>query len=273
MNAPSNASPRTHGLGPKGRTSRRNAALQELERDSAHSLYEQIADRLRQQLLSTLEPGGQLPTEEAMLQAYGVSRSTVRKAVQRLVDEKILVRRQGKGTFVSRPMPKIVHAIDRLAPFLETFRQVGEDISIKVTEFAWSDSPDLPPELSSWARPILCYERRYLSRGVPHAITRIRVPVHIGRRITRAEVESRPIYDILQKKLRIKLARAQFLVSCRQPDPATSSALEISQSSYLLVLDRVTRDVAGEAVETTTHLLRPDVYKLSVELKDLSTPG
>lgn len=243
--------------------------LQGLQRESATSLYEQIADRLRQHVASAEAPG-QLPTEEALIDMFDVSRSTVRKAVQRLVDEAVLVRRQGKGTFVSRPTPKIVHSIDRLAPFMETFRQVGEDIRTEIIEFAWIESPALPAELNEWERPVLGYQRLYTSRGVPHAITRIRVPAKFGRRMTRQEVDSAPIYEILQKKLRVKLARAEFLVSCRPPTIEISEALEMSQSSFLLVLDRITRDETGEAVEMTTHFLRPDVYQLSVALDGLA---
>ena len=246
-------------------------ALQGLQRESATSLYEQIADRLRQHV-SSGEARGQLPTEEALMQMFHVSRSTVRKAVQRLVDEAVLIRRQGKGTFVSQPTPKIVHSIDRLAPFMETFRKVGEDIRTELIEFAWIENPDLPLELDGWERPVLGYQRLYVSRGVPHAITRIRVPLKLGRLMTREQVDSAPIYDILQKKMKIKLARAEFLVSCRQPPREISEALEISQSSLLLVLDRITRDHAGEAMEMTTHFLRPDVYQLSVVLKDLARP-
>lgn len=194
---------------------------------------------------------------------FGVSRSTVRKAIQRLVDESVLMRRQGMGTFVSQPIPKIVHSLDRLAPFMETFRQLGENIKTQVTEFNWIEHPDLPAELDGWERPVLGYQRLYVSRGVPHAITRIRVPIKFGRRMTREDVDSEPIYDILTK-LNVRLAHAEFLVSCRQPLPEISEALEISQSSYLLVLDRITRDQDGEPVEMTTHFLRPDVYQLSV---------
>jgi len=256
---------------PRARASRRRGGAA-LERGSALSLYEQIVDRLRHQLQHDVEPGGQVPTEESLTQLYGVSRSTVRKAIDRLVDEGLLVRRQGKGTFVARPMPQIVHSIDRLAPFMETFRKVGADIRIDVTRFEWLDEPELPAELAEWERPVLCYERRYLSRGIPHAITRIHVPLAIGNRITRDEVDRRAIYDLLQKKLRIELAQAQFLVSCRPPSAASAASLQVSQSSYLLVLDRITRDRAGRPVEMTTHLLRPDVYQLSVVLDDLQRP-
>lgn len=236
--------------------------LQGLQRFSASPLYEQLTDRLRQHV-SAQEPGGQMPTEEELVEMFGVSRSTVRKAIQRLVDESVLMRRQGMGTFVSQPIPKIVHSLDQLAPFMETFRQSGENIKTQVTEFNWIEHPDLPAELDGWERPVLGYQRLYVSRGVPHAITRIRVPIKFGRRMTREDVDSAPIYDILTK-LNVRLAHAQFLVSCRQPLSEISEALEISQSSYLLVLDRITRDQDGEPVEMTTHFLRPDVYQLSV---------
>ena len=247
----------------------RSGVLDGLQRKSARPLYEQIADRLREKITSSMQVGSQLPTEEALMEFYEVSRSTIRKAQQRLVDEAVLVRQQGKGTFVARPIPKIVHSIDRLAPFFETFRQVGEDIRTTIIDFSWDENPNLPKELESWERPVLTYQRLYVSRGVPHAVTRIAVPMAIGRKITRADADSSPIYDILQKKLKLRLVRAEFLVSCGQPSSEISASLEISQSSFLLVLNRITREESGQAVEMTTHFLRPDVYQLSVVLKDL----
>jgi len=246
-----------------------SCVLNSLQRESPRPLYEQIADRLREGTVSSLQAGAQLPTEEAMMETYGVSRSTIRKAVQRLVEEALLVRQQGKGTFVVRPMPKIIHSIDRLASFFETFRQAGEDINTAIISFYWDESPVLPKELDAWERPVLTYERLYVSRGVPHAVTRSTVPMAIGRKITRADAEATPVYDILQKKLKLQLSRSEFLVSCRQPSSEISASLKISQSSFLLVLDRITRDKSGQALEMTTHFLRPDVYQLSVALKDL----
>jgi GntR family transcriptional regulator len=240
-----------------------------LERESDRSLYEQITDRLRAHLLADRNPGEQLPTEAELVDRFSVSRSTVRKAVQRLVDEGVLTRRQGKGTFIASPMPKIVHSIDRLAPFIETFRRAGEGLHTEVIHFGWSDAPDLPPTLADWPRPILTFQRLYVSRGVPHAVTRVDLPNDIGRRLSQADVEAQPVYGVLTKKLKISLSRAEFLVSCRQPTPALSKALELSQSTFLLVLERITRDRGDRPVEMTTHYLRPDVYQLSVELTDV----
>ena len=240
-----------------------------LERESDRSLYEQITDRIRQQLIADVAAGERIPTEADLVERFSVSRSTVRKAVQKLVEEGVLTRRQGKGTFVSRPLPKMVDPIDRLAPFMETFQNVGEDIQTQLIHFGWRPSPDLPDALKAWESPVLSYERLYISRGVPHAVTKVDLPRYIGRRISQADAEAHPIYYVLTNKLRIALTRSEFLVSCRQPSPALSQTLSISQSAFLLVLERITRDESGQPIEYTTHYLRPDVYQLSVALDDL----
>lgn len=244
--------------------------MTELERGSARALYEQLSDQLRASLIDTPNAGTRLPTEESLMQTFSVSRSTVRKAVQQLVDEGVLIRRQGKGTFVARAIPKIVHSIDRLAPFFETFKRAGEALETKVIDFSWDESPDLPEVLKNWERPVLGYKRLYISNGVPHALTQVYVPLKIGRRISRADVEQLPIYDILRKRLRLDLARAEFLVSCRAPSQELSACLDLSPSSSLLVLERMTHNKAGDIVELTRHYLRPDVYQLSVNLSNLN---
>lgn len=241
----------------------------ELERGSYRSLYEQIIDSLRLQLLTQLSPGDQVPTEIELVKRFSVSRSTVRKAVQQLVDEGVLTRRQGKGTFIARPIPKIVHSIDRLAPFMETFKKLGQDIETRIIRFDWHEDPALPPSLASWGLRVLTYERLYVSRGVPHAIARVDVPNQIGRLVGLADLEPRPIYDVLTHKVKIEPVRAEFLVSCRQPSLEMSQTLELPQSTLLLVLERISYDKDNAPIERTTHFLRPDVYQLSVVLDDL----
>ncbi len=240
----------------------------QLVRGSPRALYEQLADRLRDDLLSQHAAGRQLPTEGALVKAYSVSRVTVRRAMDILVSEGALVRRQGKGTFVARPKPRIVHAIDRLAPFADTFTRAGRETDARLIEFAWVDDPELPESARDWELPVLSYTRAFASDDMTHAVTREYLPRNIAEGVTRADVERMPTYDLLQKKLGISIASADFRVSTRPTSAQLARILDVSPSTFLLVLERTFRDGDGRVIEAATHYLRPDVYQLSVCVND-----
>jgi GntR family transcriptional regulator len=70
----------------------------------AHPKYQQIADRLRGQIGSgVLEPGERLPSEPDLATEYDASRNTVRLAIALLINQGLVVSRQGLGTFVVEP--------------------------------------------------------------------------------------------------------------------------------------------------------------------------
>lgn len=248
-------------------------ARAQLVRGSPRALYEQLADRLRDGLLAQHAAGRQLPTEEALMKAYLVSRVTVRRAMDILVSEGALVRRQGKGTFVARPKPKIVHAIDRLAPFADTFTRAGRAIDARLIEFAWIDDPELPESARDWQLPVLSYTRAFTSDEMTHAVTREYLPRQIAEGVTRADVERMPTYDLLRKKLGITIASADFRVSSRPTSAQLAKILDVSPSTFLLVLERTFRDRDGRVIEAATHFLRPDVYQLSVRVNEFRQDG
>lgn len=240
-----------------------------LSRGSVRALHEQVADQLREHLLAQHAIGQQVPTEEDLTKAFGVSRVTVRRAVQTLVSQGILIKRQGKGTFLVRTKPQIVHPIDRLAPFVETFMAHGEAVETRLLEFRWLDASELPRAFEG-AGSALTYSRLYISSGTAHAVTRIVMPKHLGNQVTRADASTRPVYEILQEKLTVSLSRADHIVGCELPDAKLAHELGVSPSTFMLVVERTTYDDVDRPVVITTHYLRPDVYKLSVSV---STDG
>ena len=73
-----------------------------LEKKSQSPLYQQLMTRLKNDITAGVYPAGaRIPSEQLLCDTYGVSRVTVRKAMLDLVQEGLLVRRQGKGTFVA----------------------------------------------------------------------------------------------------------------------------------------------------------------------------
>src|SRR5690349_19645318 len=94
-------------------------------------LYDQLKEILRQEIAKgAYRPEEQLPSETQLVQRYNISRTTVRQALNDLVNEGILYRRQGKGTFVAPP--KIEQELVRLTDFVEDMAQAGLNPSSKV---------------------------------------------------------------------------------------------------------------------------------------------
>ena len=191
--------------------------MESLERESVRSLYEQAADRLRAHFMG-MRPGERVPTEAELTRFFQVGRSTIRKALQRLVEEGLLVRSPGKGTFIARAVPCIIHSIDRVSAFMDTFRRNGEDVRTQMIDFGWlGREVPLPEKLRDWPRPVLRFDRLYVSRGIPHAVARVCLPYTIGNHISSADVESTPVYRMLREKFAQEPMGSEFLVSCEQP--------------------------------------------------------
>lgn len=238
-------------------------SLPGLLRQSPRALHEQLSDRLRADLAASYRPGDRIPTEEEIIRAHGLSRVTVRRALQTLVDDGVLIRRQGKGTFLAGRRPQVVHRIDRFGPFLDAFTASGVDVQVTLLDFQWAVPDDVPGPLKVEGRKGLVYDRLYATDGFPHAVNRITLPGDLGASVTPAHAEAMGVYQILREVLGIVPARAEFEIISEMPDAALGRILRISPSTPLLILDRLSFDATGRAIERTRHHLLPDVYRLT----------
>jgi GntR family transcriptional regulator len=238
----------------------------ELRREDPRALHEQLSARLRADFLSAHPPGQQIPTEEAICQTYNLSRVTVRRAIQTLVDQGLLIRKQGKGTFLAPPRPRITYEIDRLGPFMDAFAASGEQVAAHLVDFYWGTEKQVPACFPP-AKSVLLYERLYETAGNPHGYLKIAIPAHLGEHISRADTANSGVYRILREKVGVEPYRASFNISSELPDHTLATRLKVSPTTPLLSLERISYDAKGEALERTVHHLLPEVYKLSVNVR------
>ena len=237
----------------------------ELRREDPRALHEQLSARLRAEFLSAYPAGAQIPTEEAICQAYNLSRVTVRRAIQTLVDQGLLIRRQGKGTFLAPPRPRITYEIDRLGPFMDAFAASGEPVTAHLVGFHWEDEKHVPACFPP-AASVLLYERVYETAGTPHGCLQIALPAHLGERVSRADAASKGVYKIL-REIGVEPHRASFNISSELPDHTLAARLGVSLTTPLLSLERISFDADGAVLERTVHHLLPEVYRLSVNVR------
>ena len=165
-----------------------------ISRNDARSapLYLQIADGLRVRV-AALGPGARIPSEPQLAKDWGVSRFTVAKAVEQLVDEGLITRRQGSGTFVAEA--PLRRAPGYLLSFTEAVEAAGHTASHALLEFgraAWEVG--LPYEEGE---PVLWLDRLRVVAGVGGPRHRSIIAVELARRVgLTPAVVSRPDFSL-----------------------------------------------------------------------------
>jgi GntR family transcriptional regulator len=232
----------------------------ELDSDIAVAVHEQLSEALRREI-ERQKVGARLPTEKELVARFNVSRSTVRRAIETLVQKGLLVRCQGKGTYIAGKRP--VQMVDKLTPFVESFTASGLTPVVSLLEYTWfTSSENAPDPLTKQQGGILFVRRLYRAEGVPHAVAEIYVPERFGRSMSRADVEEHPIYQVLQERAGKEPRYANITLTCVAAKPHIASLLELEEGDMIPCIKRVSFGDNGEVLEVMIAPLRPDALEL-----------
>jgi GntR family transcriptional regulator len=226
-------------------------------------IYMQLAHRLRQQIEDgDISAGEALPSERDLCKIIGASRVTVRKAIELLIEDGLLSRRQGSGTYVT---PRIQAPGSFLSSFSEDAEARGEATGtiwmMKVIAVASEEEARIL-ELPNGA-DVARLSRVRMAGGEPLAIENAVVPAemlpdmaHLGNSLYQAldQHGNRPI--IGQQKIRAALA-----------GPTEASLLSIPENTEILRIERITRRADGRPVELTRSAYRGERYEFVSELR------
>lgn len=237
----------------------------DLDRDGAVPLYAQVAERIEALIGSGSIPSGtRLENEIAMGERFGLSRPTMRRAIQVLVDKGLLVRRRGVGT-------QIVHgAISRrleLSSLYDDLVYQGKEPQTKVLEFETVEASEaLAEDLGvGLTGPVLHIRRVRLADGGPIAILDNHLLDPSG--INRYELEHVGLYDVLRRR-GTTLRVARQLVSARAATADEAILLDVAPGSPVLTLGRTAYDHDGSVVEIGRHVYRPDRHSIEFTIVD-----
>ena len=236
-------------------------------RHSTVPLYQQLASILRQQIdAGKLVPGATLPPESSLTRKYRVSRITTRQALDLLVAEGLIVRKQGKGTYVCPP--KIQQNLESLQGFAELMAKHGAEQAMQVIESksvaacaSVTSALKLAPTEQVWR-----IKRRHLLKNTPIAYAVIYLPDHLGHTFKLAQIRTIPIYTLLTQNAHIKIKRATQVVRALGADQETAAILHVPRGTPLMMIERTTFAEDETPVEYILFYYRGDSYELAVEL-------
>lgn len=238
-----------------------------LDRKSPVPLYIQLAEILRERIIrGEAEKGRAIASETDLTQQWGVSRVTVRKALERLKEEGLTITQQGKGTFVRGEF--IRQGLARLETLDESIIKQGFDTSMEIIDFGFQKAPeDIAKALEIRGQePVLVITRRHLVRGEPIALVTVYVPEPYARLITKEEAAKKPVYRILPEKLGVEIGQGVQIIQARNSTDEEAKLLEVPPGFALLVCKRITTLTTGNPATYAIFLYRGDRFGFEISL-------
>jgi DNA-binding GntR family transcriptional regulator len=235
-----------------------------VDRSSPVPLYYQVAQELERAIQSgELAPGSRLDNEIALADRLGLSRPTVRKAIEYLVDRGYLVRRRGIGTQVVNP--KVRRPVE-LTSLWDDLATSGKDPRTTVRSLRTVAAPDavahaLRVEPGS---PVVALERLRFAGDEPLAIMRNHLPAGLVE-LTADALERGGLYQLM-RAAGIRPHMASQTIGARSASAAEARLLAARAGEPLLTMQRTTYDDGGRAVELGDHLYRASRYSFEVVL-------
>ncbi|MGF0539064.1 GntR family transcriptional regulator [Agrobacterium sp. ES01] len=212
-----------------------------------------------------IEPGTALPTERDLAEMSGLSRVTVRKAVDELVQRGHLVRRQGSGTFVAHLAAKVEQPLSKLTSFSEDMARRGlETKSVWLNKGVFSPSPNETMVLGlSHDIDVVRLERLRTGGGMPLAIELAAISTEF---LPDPDLVTTSLYQALKSRGHNPV-RATQRISARNSDEREAELLGIEVGSAVLQMERVTYLSTGRVIEFTRSVYRGDTYDFVAELR------
>lgn len=246
-------------------TEKTAADEKQLKSENAEPLYKQLERHLRSEILGgKLKPGDKIQTEDELSESFGVSRITVRNAITLLVEDEFLIKRQGKGTFVSQP--KYKHNMISMSGFSVACKLEGLKSGCKL--------------LNRGYVPATVGDAKYLGVKEGEEVVKIERLRFIEGETSFVEIDTftreygflleedlvgDSLYDILQRKKDIHLSHSNRILEMAYATKQDAELLQIPVGSPLFILKGVICDQDRKPVHRGTQRLRADKIKFILD--------
>jgi DNA-binding GntR family transcriptional regulator len=237
-----------------------------LDRSSPVPLYFQVAEQFEKAILNgTIAPGERIDNEIALAKDLGLSRPTMRQAIQVLVDKGMLVRKRGVGTQVVHG--KIRRSVE-LTSLFDDLSAAGQKPRTEVIAVGKVPAEeDVAHELQlEVGADVWSLERLRFVGKEPLALMHNFIPIQIVD-LGLVDLEKTGLYAHLRASgILMRVARQR--IGARGAAPAEAALLHEKRGAPLLTMQRTAYDNAGQAVEYGRHAYRPDLYAFELTLVD-----
>lgn len=237
-----------------------------LRRDSHVAMHRQLAQQLREAIgAGKYRPGDRLPTEPELAARHGVSRITARQAVMQLVRDALVVRKQGKGSFVAEP--PVHHDLVDLRGIYDELVARGVNPTTELLDYGeLAPPPNVAERLRSGNRKVLHWQRLYLRRGEPFAVSWAYLSPAVPK-MPRELVAAHTTYHLFESFMHLKISHADLSVRARAATPELRKLLKLRAGTPLIALERVSYLANGTPAEFTLYCANAENYEFALKVR------
>ena len=236
--------------------------------------YSILAEDLRQRIRDgEFKPGDKLPSEAQLCSAYGLSRGTVVKALENLVSDGIVHRRQGVGRFVARP------SLHRQSGKLQSFTQSAsaDGLTSKQTLIAFGPASGARARQFQCDEPAVFLERVRTVESAPCAVHRSIIPLAVASKVpaltdSGCAMRNHPNFSLYEALDRagFRVVDATERVTSRLASSEEAGHLDVTDTAPVMVVFRLSYDATGRLVEAVEAIYLSEYY--SYDLRLVATP-
>lgn len=235
-----------------------------LKQDAITPLYVQLMEELETSIRNGVyKPGDKIMTEAEMAKEYGVSLITVRKAVGSLMEKGLVVRKQGKGTFVTKP--KYSRNMKKLQSFTEMCEQMGVKPGAQVLEnrLIMADKKVADRLGIEPGSNVVYISRLRLADGEPVQVEKSYFPLKYAF-LLEEDLNNGSMFECLKEKAGAKVASSEKMIELFRATAEEAALMDVKKGDYLLFVKSTAYDENGEPMYAGIQLINGDRFSLYV---------
>lgn len=236
----------------------------ELDFQSSIPLHYQVSQRLADEIVQE-KYFEKIPSERELMERFAVSRSTIREAINRLVQQGTLTKIHGKGTFISKG-PPLHDWLPTLNSFTDVVKQMGMRPSAMLLHHGELTAASKIVSVLGMKR-VYTIERLRFANDLPVAIEQHYYGLDVGHQLAQHDLNTAVIYELLEQTLHIPLREAEQTISSRVATATEAAHLTIPPQTCMLTVERILRDDTNRVVEYYKGIYRPDLYQFRIRTK------
>lgn len=237
-------------------------------------LYHLIYIVLRDKILRGVYPkGATIPSENALVKEYSVSRITARRSLENLSRDGLVTRHRGRGTIVTYSLPVTDNKTGGMEDLMENLLMIAQETKVKILDFSYIDA-------DAELRSVFQFQEgdshllqktvriRYQGKS-PFSYVIAYVPEEIGRFYKKKDLSNKPLLALIENA-EIKISHASQSITAIAADNKLSELLQLKIGSPVLEVTRIVYDTDEAPVQFIKIFYRPDKYQLQMRLSRVS---